>query len=172
MKLKGIVDEDWINYRTCSMYLIFPKCNFKCGKDKCQNKDLINEPDIEISISDIEDRYILNPLTHAVVCGGLEPFDSWNDLIHFIAHFRIYSEDPIIIYTGYTEKELADRIISLRDYENILIKFGRYIPGKDSHLDKELGVRLASPNQYAKWVSDIVTRRAAEQKKKVDYYED
>lgn len=157
------------------MYLIFPHCDFKCDKDcggkYCQNSKLINEPDIEISIDELEIRYITNSLTHAIVCGGLEPFDSWDDLLALVQNFRIYTEDPIIIYTGYTEKELKDKIEILKLYENILIKFGRFIPNKQPHLDKLLGVKLASPNQYAKWVSNYVSKQLVKEKKK-DYYDE
>ena len=35
------------------------------------------------------------------------------------------------------------------NYDNIIIKFGRYIPNQQSHFDIVLGVNLASDNQYA-----------------------
>ena len=34
-------------------------------------------------------------------------------------------------------------------YPNIVIKYGRYIPNINSTYDNELGVTLASENQYA-----------------------
>ena len=139
------------------MYLIFPNCSFKCdkenGKKLCQNGKLTNEPNIEIAVDDISCRYILNNITHAIVCGGLEPFDSWEDLQAFIKEMRFYTVDPIIIYSGYTEQELEDKIEVLKEYENIIIKFGRYVPDKEPHMDRLLGVKLASPNQYAKRIS-------------------
>ena len=53
MILKQIIDEDFVNYREPSMYLIFPHCSFKCDKENgtqyCQNRGLALEPDIEIS---------------------------------------------------------------------------------------------------------------------------
>lgn len=37
--LKGLVEEDFINYKKPSMFLIFPYCSFKCdeecGRDIC-----------------------------------------------------------------------------------------------------------------------------------------
>ena len=38
-------------------------------------------------------------------------------------------------------------------FDNIIIKFGRYIPNKQSHYDNILGVNLASDNQYAVKIS-------------------
>lgn len=154
MIIKGIIDEDFINYKKPSMIIEFPYCSFKCdkecGQQVCQNSPLIKEPNIEISVYKLIDRYIYNPITKAIVCQGLEPFDSKDDLFVFIDRFRRYSDDPIVIYTGYTEEELAHEVELLSSFGNIIIKFGRYIPNQLSHFDDILGVLLASPNQYAK----------------------
>ena len=40
-------------------------------------------------------------------------------------------------------------------YENIIVKFGRYVPNQLPHYDNVLGIKLASDNQYAKVVSAI-----------------
>lgn len=91
-----------------------------------------------------------NPITKAIVFGGLEPFDSWEDLQSLITQLRYHTPDDIVIYSGYTEEEIADKIEWLSLFENIIIKFGRYIPGGEIHFDELLGVQLASPNQYSK----------------------
>ena len=92
MILKQIIDEDFVNYREPSMYLIFPHCSFKCDTENktqyCQNRGLALEPDIEISKEEVIDRYLRNPITSAIVCGGLEPFDSPLDLLPFIDTLR------------------------------------------------------------------------------------
>lgn len=169
MKLRGLIDEDIANYKKTSMFLIFPNCSFKCDKENgttiCQNLSLMSEPIIEISKEEIAERYINNPLTHAIVCGGLEPFDSEFDLIPFIDTIRnrYHCNDDIVIYTGYTEEELQNGYRShktttdlyknqysvLKEYKNIIIKYGRFIPNDKHHYDKVLGVELASSNQYA-----------------------
>ena len=38
-------------------------------------------------------------------------------------------------------------------WENIIIKFGRYIPNQEKHYDDVLGIELASDNQYAEVIS-------------------
>lgn len=154
MKLKGLVEYDLSNYKVPSMFLIFPKCTFKCDKEcgqpVCQNSALAHEKEIEVEAIAIIQKYLNNPLTHAVVCGGLEPFDSLIELNYFMALFRSYSSDPIVIYTGYTEKELADVIPTLERIGNVIVKFGRFIPNSPHIYDAVLGVELASDNQYAK----------------------
>ena len=154
MKIKGLITEDFVNYKKASMTIIFPYCTFKCGKDYCQNSSLAKTPIIEISIDDLVNRYINNPITEAVVMQGLEPFDSWNDLKEFVQKLREYNNDDIVIYTGYNKDEVIEYIKELSMYPNIIVKFGRYIPNQEKHYDDVLGVHLASNNQYAERISD------------------
>jgi organic radical activating enzyme len=157
MIIKQLVDEDFINYKKPSMFLAFPSCTFKCekecGKSLCQNSSLVKSPNIDVPVTSLVNRYISNPITQVVVLGGLEPFDSWEELQHFIMGFRYKSSDEIVIYTGYTEVEVKEKIDWLKQFPNIVIKFGRYIPNQQKHYDETLGVFLASDNQYGKRIS-------------------
>lgn len=168
MILKGLIDSDFVNYKKPCMTLMFPTCNFKCdqecGEPVCQNSTLAQEPNIEVDIRSLVDRYINNPITKAVCMQGLEPFDSWDDLYAFIHLFSRRCDDDIVIYTGYNEDEIKCNIELLRmdigqkvinidkgeKANNVIIKFGRFIPGQKLHFDDVLGVNLASDNQYAK----------------------
>lgn len=156
MIVKQLVDEDFVNYKYPAMFIGFPSCTWKCerecGERCCQNSALAQSPSINISIDSLIDRYMKNPITKAVVCGGLEPFDSWDDLQCLIMNFRYWCYDDIVIYTGYNEDELADKLEWLSLYEPIVVKFGRYRPNQQPHYDAVLGVKLASDNQYAKVV--------------------
>ena len=157
--LKGIIDEDFVNYKVPSMTLMFPYCDFKCdkecGQSVCQNSQLISEPEIQIDAMTLCQRYMNNPITHAVVIQGLEPFDSLLELHLFIATLRhmFYCDDPIVIYTGYNKSEIIFEVSELQKYKNIIIKYGRYIPKQKPHYDEVLGVKLASDNQYAERIS-------------------
>ena len=154
MKIKGLISEDFVNYKKPAMTIMFPHCNgFKCGAEYCQNSPLSKAEDIEIDISNIVIRYLNNPITESVVMQGLEPFDSWDDLIEFVKQLRKSTDDDIVIYTGYYKEEIADKMALLSKYKNIVIKYGRYIPGQEKHYDKVLGVYLASSNQYAEKIS-------------------
>lgn len=154
MKIKGIQFEDFINYKEPSMFIIFPYCSFKCDKEcgraVCQNSALATSKIIDYPIDKIIDLYTNNPITKSIVCGGLEPFDSWEELQCLVAEFRYCSNDDIVIYTGYTEEEIRDKIVWLKLYGPIVVKYGRFIPNQDSHYDEILGVKLSSPNQYAR----------------------
>lgn len=157
MRVVEIKDEDCINYKKISMFIALPFCNGKCYKELgldcsiCQNDALRNSPILNINDDKIIERYLLNPLTSAIVFGGLEPFDSFNELDEFIEKFRtkFLIEDDIVIYTGYKLEEIKDKLEILKKYKNIIIKVGRYIPNSKKIFDKTLGATLASDNQYA-----------------------
>lgn len=157
MKVKGIVFEDFLNYKKPSLFIIFPYCNFKCDKDcglkVCQNSSLAKEKEIEYSIDKIVNNYIENDITKAIVCGGLEPMDSFDDLKELVGALRIKTNDDIVIYTGYREEEIEDKANDLKQFDNIIIKFGRYIPNDKEYYNDILGINLASRNQYAKKIS-------------------
>lgn len=158
MVIKSFKDEDFVNYKKPSMFIIMPICSFKCDKENnclmCQNSHLAHEPTHEVSDSLLIKRYIDNPITKAIVFGGLEPFDSPNELYSFIAYARDWHgiKDDIVIYTGYTEEELKENNFFkyIIEYPNIVIKFGRFRPNQLPHYDEILGVNLSSDNQYAK----------------------
>ena len=158
MLIKDLKEEDFVNYKKPSMFIAFPYCNFKCekecGEHCCQNSALARSKTIDVPINKLIDKYYDNKITKAVVCGGLEPFDSWEELQAFIRQFRYWFEDDIVIYTGYKEEEIKDKINWLSLYAPIVIKFGRYIPSLPPRYDEVLGVKLASNNQYARRIDN------------------
>lgn len=160
MKIKGIIFEDFINYKVPCMTIMMPrckgfKCDKECGKPVCQNSALANTADLEYANTSIVQAYRSNPISRALCFQGLEPFDSFEDLYDLIFVFReCYSiNDDIIIYTGYNKDEIEDQLNQLKHFPNIIIKFGRYIPQQAPIYDEVLGIELASPNQYAERIS-------------------
>lgn len=157
MLLKGIREEDFLQYKKPSMVILFPNCTFKCNKESgcavCQNSALANSLPIEVSATEIVNKYKSNLITSSIVFAGLEPFDSFDDMIKLISAFRILTLDDIVIYTGYYKEEIADRLEQLKDFSNIIVKFGRFIPNDKSKFDDVLGVVLASSNQHAERIS-------------------
>ena len=159
MIVKQLIDEDFSNYKIPTMTIGFPKCTFKCDKEcgmsVCQNSALASAPNIEVDIHYLVKRYIDNPITKAVCFQGLEPFDS-KEIYLLSKCFRLKTNDDIVIYTGYTKEELNKMgclaRIKTSVKNNLIIKFGRFIPGQNLHYDEVLGVKLASDNQYAERV--------------------
>ena len=157
ISLVNIIFEDFVNYKKPSMTLLFPYCDFKCdrenGTNLCQNRALAKENFIKTEAKEIVRLYRENPITKSFVFQGLEPFDSWEELYNLIAHIRFSIPDDIVIYTGYAEFEIEDKIKELSKFPDIYIKFGRFVPNQDPHFDEVLGIELASLNQYGKKIS-------------------
>ena len=161
MRVKTILDEDFINYREPTMFIGCISCGGKCAKDGCfpieicQNDSWRNAQIINIDDSKIIERYLSNDMTKAIVFGLLEPFEQFDEIVMFIKKFRhdYKCNDTIIIYTGYNESEIHSQVSILQQYDNIIIKFGRFQLNHKQHYDDILGVKLASNNQYAKKIS-------------------
>lgn len=161
MIIKAIVDEDFVNYKKPSMYIGTAFCDGKCCRDAglpmsvCQNDEWRKTATIDIDDNYVIKRYISNPITQAICFAGLEPFEQFSEMFMFIKKLRkdFKCFDTIVIYTGYNENEIQNEVNELKFFENIVIKFGRYIPNQPAHYDEVLGVNLASDNQYAKVIS-------------------
>lgn len=158
MKVKGILDEDFVNYELPSMFISTSTCDFKCdracGESWCQNSSLAQAPSMIVDDENIIHRYLQNPITKAIVFGGLEPFDQFDELVHFISQLRAGGcRDTVVIYSGYTKEELSYKLWVLSSYQNIIVKYGRFVPNSEPRFDGVLGVTLASKNQYAEKIS-------------------
>lgn len=160
MKLKTLLDEDFVNYRLPSMFLATCHCDFKCCHEAgisptiCQNNPIFAQPTIDIPADEILRRYAANPITKAVVIGGLEPWWQIEEIIELIDLFRSNGlRDDFVIYTGYYRHEIKAGIERLVKYPNLVVKFGRYVPDRPNRYDETLGITLASDNQHAERIS-------------------
>lgn len=157
MIIKGVLDEDFVNYKKTSMFICTAQCGGKCCIEAkvpmsiCQNNKIraltnILMPDIEIC-----KRYLGNQITSAVVIGGLEPMEQKDEVLSLIKTLRIdfMCADDVVIYTGYYPHEVEDFITSASQFDNIIMKFGRFVPDRPHRFDEILGVTLASDNQWA-----------------------
>ncbi len=158
MRVKGILDEDFVNYKLPSMFISTSTCSFKCdresGESCCQNSSLAQAQAFDVEDDNIISRYLQNHITKAIVFGGLEPFDQFDELTHFVSVLRAAGcRDDVVIYTGYNKNEISQEIWVLSAFPNVIVKFGRYIPNSKPRLDGVLGVMLASNNQYAEKIS-------------------
>ena len=156
MRVRAIVTERFQDYKLPSLFLASCFCDFKCcleagiSTSVCQNSALENSEIKDIPNETIYASYANDPITKAVVIGGLEPMLQAAEIRDLIDLFRIRSDhSPFVIYTGYYPEEIEDKLAMLRPLGNIVVKYGRYVPGRPSRYDDVLGVELASDNQYA-----------------------
>ncbi len=158
--VKEIVDENFQDYKKSSMFVATSRCDFKCLKERgldfsvCQNMKISKMPDKKIFIPEVFKRYKSNPITSAMVVGGLEPMLQFEEVLGFVSYFRGSGcHDDFVIYTGYYENEIKNQVQKLKKFDNIIIKYGRFIPGSQGIYDSVLGVMLSSRNQYAVKIS-------------------
>lgn len=148
------------------MLLVTPNCSWKCPG--CQNTHLAQLETQNFPDEDILERFFNNPLTSAIVIGGLEPLEDMQDVRQFISALgqKVYSDElekpTIVVYTGFELDEIEDQLYwsglepEMRAYGNCILKYGRYNPVYQTNGDKvervdiwneDLGINLASPNQ-------------------------
>ena len=170
MKIKGEIDvvvlidvktDNITDYKKTSLLLVFPYCSNKCKN--CQNILLQNcTTTLSVKPSDVLDLY-QNLKTHnAIVMAGLEPFDSFDDVLSILSELNHLNKNTdIVIYTGYTKEEYKKQFESdlIKEYKsavernpgidfNLLVKVGRYDEEyKHSWYSEALGVNLATTNQ-------------------------
>jgi hypothetical protein len=157
-KLLGKPQTTFNNYKKVALYIpIGLTCSKKCIKNllgvQCLNEHLYSTPLFNYSISEIINIYQNNCFAESIILSGLEPFDSFDNLINFIHKFRLVCQDDVVIYSGYNKNEINDKIIMLQQFNNIIVKFGRYTPNQCSRFDEVLGIVLISDNQYAEKIS-------------------
>ena len=155
IKLKG-VKEVFNDYKKTSLLLVTCDCDFKCEKEglcdvgTCQNLHLCNEPNIKIEIKKIINMFNDNFIVKSIVFGGLEPFLQFDEVYNFIKEFRKKNNEDVVIFTGYYPEELQNEIIKLKKFDNIIIKFGRFIQDSEPIYDELLGITLVSKTQFSK----------------------
>lgn len=160
IRLKGLIEEDFVNYKVPVMFLATSYCDFKCEKEDkngdtfCQNSLLAAAEIITVPIYRLIEKYLSNPISKGVCFGGMEPFLQFKEVFSFIQKFREKSNDPIIIYTGYYFEEIKDKVEKIIPYNNIIIKYGRYKCNNPGRYDEILGIHLSSDNQYAYWYKE------------------
>lgn len=157
ISLIDVKTDDTTDYKDTSLLLVFPTCKGKC--EGCQNWRLFNTESKKYSLKSIIDLY-KNMETHkAIVCAGLEPFDSFIELkVLFEEILKLNKITDFIIYTGYEKEEisfLVDELLkifkknSTYSENKLIIKYGRYDKNKsEKWYSDSLDVDLATNNQY------------------------
>lgn len=141
------------------MVIATVSCDWKCLKEQnldtniCHNSHTAKFQTQEEYINILIGKYLNNLLSESIIFAGLEPMFQFEEIYNFINEFRKLSNDDIVIYTGYYPNEIIDKVNSLKKFNNIIIKFGRYILNSNSKYDEILKVNLASDNQWAEKIS-------------------
>ena len=97
MFVNRIIYEDFSNYQKPAMFIGMPFCDGKCWRDLnlspslCQNNELFGVEPYPVLDDELIEKYLANPITKAIVFGGLEPFheDSYLSMLLFINWLRV-----------------------------------------------------------------------------------
>lgn len=162
MRLNTVVNEWYQDYRKPSMFLGTVSCGGKCCIESgiplsvCHNDGWRACAAADYDNLDLCEQYLSNPITQAIVIGGLEPFEQFGELVDFLTTLRSAKrcDDDVVIYTGYYPEEIAQQVDTLSIFKNIIIKFGRFVPNARPRFDPILGVDLSSDNQFARRLDD------------------
>lgn len=156
MRIKGIVEDDFTNYKVPSMFITSCFCDFKCCTESgldigvCQNAPLVQADTREVPDETIYRHYTSNPISKSVVIGGMEPFLQFEEVKSLIELFREHDDhSDFVIYTGYYPDEISEQLELLKPLGNIVVKFGRFVPNRPHRYDVVLGIELSSDNQFA-----------------------
>ena len=88
--IKGLIDEDFLQYKYPSMVILFPNCTFKCnkenGKQVCQNDALALSPSIEINI----DTIVVQPAIYSRILAAIRIGSGYHD--NFVVLFQVQHE--------------------------------------------------------------------------------
>lgn len=161
IRVKDVVYENFQDYKKTSMMLATCFCDWKCLIEKgldiniCQNSAISKQDNITLNINNLIEAYLKNPITNAIVIGGLEPLKQFDEVLKFIHILRNTYEcnDDVVIYTGYYPNEIQDELNKLIQCQNIIVKFGRFEINSEKIFDDVLGVCLNSSNQWADKIS-------------------
>lgn len=155
-----MIEENNLNhYYKNGLLIATVNCDWKCLKesnlslDVCQNSHTNKMKTKTIEVSKLVCMFEENLMSDCVIFAGLEPMLQIEEIVKFIEVFRVSNDSDVIIYTGYYKKEIEDTVNRLKKYDNIIIKFGRFIPNVDSVYDNVLKIKLVSGNQYAEKIS-------------------
>ena len=94
MRIKTVVNERFQDYKKPSLFVATAMCDWKCCSEAgrrqamCQNSPIAQLPTVDISEEEIFLRYTSDPITQAVVIGGLEPLLQQDEVLELVKYFR------------------------------------------------------------------------------------
>lgn len=145
---RGIFSERTEDAPFIGALIVAEKCSNNC--QGCFNQHLKNSTVYSKLASDIIEEVKSNPFNDGIILGGLEWSENPEDTKVLIRLARAV-ELQIMLYTGLAEEELYTRIPK-DALHNCYVKFGRYDKTKLSDNYTSFGVKLASTNQYIKYI--------------------
>jgi organic radical activating enzyme len=145
---KGIIHERTEDAPFMGALIIGVSCRNNCRN--CFNQHLKKSQTYFKFADEIIAEVKQNHFNEGIILAGLEWSEQPDDTLALIS-CALHENLQVILYTGLTEQELFSRIP--KEYlAGIYIKFGKYDENKLSNTYYSEGVKLASTNQYIKFM--------------------
>jgi organic radical activating enzyme len=148
IRIKGIWHERTEDAPFVGALVSAVDCHYMC--QNCFNQHIKEYKTIERTALDIVIDVINNKFNEGIILAGLEwtlqPLEM-EELIHISLEHHL----KIILYTGMKEIDFSLQFAQLYVLP-IYVKFGRYVEELSDNNYFSYGVKLASTNQYIKWL--------------------
>lgn len=146
---KGIIHERAEDAPFMGALIIATSCSSRCRG--CFNQHLKDAETYLRYADEVIEEVKQNPFNDGIILGGLEWSEQPDDMIALVS-CATAAQLKVMIYTGLTEEEFYRRVPS-HYLHNCYIKFGKYDEKHLSDNHTSFGVKLASTNQYIKYIS-------------------
>ena len=149
---RGIIHERTEDAPFMGALIVAKSCSNNC--QGCFNQHLKYSPLYVRLARDIIQEVRMNPFNDGIILGGLEWTEEPEDMLSLI-YWAKTLRMQVMLYTGLSEEQLFAKVP--RDaLLNCYVKFGKYDNTKLSDTYTSFGIKLASTNQYIKYISQIV----------------
>lgn len=145
---KGIIHERAEDAPFMGALVISTSCENNCRN--CFNTHLKDAKTYYKRASEVIDEVMANPYNDGIILAGLEWSEHPLDAVSLIAS-AAGNGLKVMLYTGLTEKELEARLPG-KYLKGCYVKYGGYNESLHSDHYYSEGVKLASTNQYVKYV--------------------
>lgn len=149
VRYKGIIHERAEDAPFMGALIIATSCSNGC--QGCFNQHLKDAKTYVRCVDDVIKEVRSNPFNDGIILGGLEWSEQPEEAIMLIRR-ALSSNLQVMLYTGLTESDLCSRI-PFNELVGCYVKFGKYESKLASNAYTSYGVKLASTNQYIKFIS-------------------
>lgn len=149
IRYKGIIHERAEDAPFMGALIIATSCSNGC--QGCFNQHLKDAKTYVRCVDDVIREVRNNPFNDGIILGGLEWSEQPEEATMLIRS-AMRSNLQVMLYTGLTESDLYSRI-PFNELVGCYVKFGKYDSKLASNTYTSYGVKLASTNQYIKFIN-------------------
>jgi len=143
-----VEDAPFVGALVCAL-----DCNIGCKG--CFNQSLKEAPIFYKKADEIMDEIMSNPFNEGVILAGLEWSLQPTELLALVKSATVRNM-PVIVYTGHDINTFLRRVPLIKQFTEVLVKYGAYDESKLSLTHEAYGIKLASTNQHIDSIANIL----------------